>query len=108
MPASSEESSVASVRLSITSLNEFSSDLILTSEAFLTYIGEPLEHVIDVPFNTIVTSSSSPASTISCPSDKRPATVYSPAFVIVYTEPDCVTPSDVSDFTVKSPVMETL
>lgn len=47
MPASSEESSVASVRLSITSLNEFSSDLILTSEAFLTYIGEPLEHVID-------------------------------------------------------------
>ena len=80
----------------------------MISEAFLTYIGEPLEHVIDVPFNTIVTSFSSPASTISCPSDKRPATVYSPAFVIVYTEPDCVTPSDVSDVTVKSPVMETL
>ena len=80
----------------------------MTSEAFLTYMGESVEQVTEVPFNTIVTSSSSAASTISCPSDKRPATLYSPAFVIVYTEPDCVTPSDVSDVTVKSPVMETL
>lgn len=71
-------------------------------------MGEPVEQVTDVPFNTIVTSSSSPASTISCPSDKRPATVYSPAFVIVYTEPDCVIPSYVSDVMVKSPVMATL
>ena len=72
------------------------------------YIGEPVEQVMDVPLSVIVTSASSVASTTIWPSDKSPETVYSPACVIVYTEPFCVTEVPLPDVIVNAPVISVL